>query len=268
MPTYKGNRGNLLQHWVLTELTLLLTRQFDVSTTELSLVDAHAMSPYATRQANSGQTWRDFDTVRSRLPGVGSPYESAWAELINTPGVEYPTSAMFVSHLWSGPHRMVLCEIDPQTADDISRWSLTLPETSQVEVSRQDWRKRLRSDLPRSAACIVSFDPYMILSENAPNPTPGNMYLADIVKVAASIIDLQAGTLIVQMSTYNAQGHPQETVVPIVQWLMAAVGLELLDVVKADGHMMSIVLGRNLVRRPEGLHDRFVGWLANATKAA
>ena len=52
MPTYKGNKGNLLQHWVLTELTLLLKLQCQPSAT-LCLLDAHSMSPYATGEIRS-----------------------------------------------------------------------------------------------------------------------------------------------------------------------------------------------------------------------
>jgi hypothetical protein len=122
MPTYKGNRGNLLQHWVLAELIGLLKGEAP-SDHQLCFVDAHAMSPYATRDSSPGQSASVFDIVRRQLPGQGSAYEQAWKELIKDDGVEYPTSAMFVRHLWPGPLEMVLCETDKAAADDIGEWS-------------------------------------------------------------------------------------------------------------------------------------------------
>lgn len=119
MPTFKGNKGNLLQHWVLAELTLLLRSQFPSA--HLSLIDAHAMSPYATR--SPGASANVFDVVQNRLPGQGSAYEHAWSQMAGQKGsraVEYPTTAMFVRHLWRGPLAMVLCDIDKATIDDVS----------------------------------------------------------------------------------------------------------------------------------------------------
>ena len=46
MPTYKGNKGNLLQHWVLCEL--LSAAREHVS--RLQFIDAHAMAPVAEKQ--------------------------------------------------------------------------------------------------------------------------------------------------------------------------------------------------------------------------
>jgi hypothetical protein len=70
-PTYKGNRGNLLQHWVLAELLSMLG-DYVGRGGSLSFVDDHAMSPYAIRSSSPGQTARDFDVVRGQLPGQGS----------------------------------------------------------------------------------------------------------------------------------------------------------------------------------------------------
>ena len=111
MPTYKGNRGNLLQHWVLCELLTLLKGQVPPDSC-LGFIDAHAMSPYATRDPKSGQTAGDFEVVRKQLPGQRSTFELSWKNLSGEPRVAYPTSAMFACELWPGPVHMVLCEKD------------------------------------------------------------------------------------------------------------------------------------------------------------
>jgi hypothetical protein len=49
---------------------------------------------------------------------------------------------------------------------------------------------------------------------------------------------------------------------------MAAVGLELVDSVVADGHMMSMVFSREMTSKPAQLHERFNEWLALATGPA
>ena len=161
---------------MLSELTLLLKGQVE-SSNGLCLVDAHAMSPYATRDAKPGQSARVFEVVRRSLPGQGSAYEQAWLELVSQ---HHPTTAMFVRHLWSGPLSMVLCDIDKATIDDISTWKKGVPDERSIEPWRGDWARRLRSDVPEAAACLVSFDPYMVIRENASAPTAGHMYPADL----------------------------------------------------------------------------------------
>lgn len=267
MPIYKGNRGNLLQHWVLTELIAVLARRGSPASS-LCLVDAYAMSPYATRDTNPGQTYSDFDLVRDRLPGQQTGFERAWKDLRQQDAVEYPTSAMFVHHLWPGPIQMTLCEMDDATAQEIGAWKANLPERTKVDLHHGDWRKRFRGDFPQAENCIVSFDPYAISGDNRTGTTPGNMYLCDVVRAAAAILEIQSGPLFVQMSTYDARANSQDALIPVVQWVMAAVGLEFIEAVRADGHMMSMIFGRALVERPAPLQQRFSAWLAQATKPA
>jgi hypothetical protein len=263
MPTYKGNRGNLLQHWLLCELLTLLKEQVPPSTS-LAFIDAHAMSPYATRDPTPGQTGDAFEIVRKHLPGQRSTFELTWKDLSDAPRVDYPTSAMFVCQLWPGPLHMVLCEKDEASAEQIVEWRATLSSITQVEVHHGDWRTRFRGDFPWSQACLVSFDPYAIVRENPADNKTGNMYLSDLIRAASALLEIRSGPLLVQLSTYDARSNSHDEVLETVRWIMAAAGLSLVAAVRADGHMMSMVFGRNLVREPIALDEAFRSWLRAA----
>src|SRR5215831_7460288 len=68
IPTFRGNRGNLLQHWVLVELVGSLRQQ---AFAKLAFIDANSMSPTASRspKAATDQTASDFHRVKARLAG-------------------------------------------------------------------------------------------------------------------------------------------------------------------------------------------------------
>lgn len=101
IPTYRGNRGNLLQHWVLVEV-LGCVRQKDID--KLCFIDAYSMSPTPMRspKAATDPTAPEFDRTRSRLTDEGSEYELAWLHLSQALPSEYPSSAAFVRHCWRG----------------------------------------------------------------------------------------------------------------------------------------------------------------------
>ena len=208
------------------------------------------MSPYATRESGPGTSANAFDTVRRRLPEHRSAYERAWSELLDQKRrrtVEYPTTAMFVHHLWSGPVGMVLCEIDKATIDDIFHWKQSVQDSDDVCPHHGDWRQRFRGDFPSADATLVSFDPYMIVHKNVSAPKPGNMYLADLVQAAAALCHIPSDAVIVQLSTYSAQDNSQDDVLPVVEWTMRAVGFDLVDTVRAgrgSRDMMPIILVR------------------------
>jgi hypothetical protein len=195
--------------------------------------------------------------------------EQSWNELTGAGGSEYPNSAVFIQHLWQGPVRMVLCEIDAASADEISQWEARLPPGSaEIELHRGDWRERLGGQLPDADGSLLSFDPYMIHGENASAPLEGCMYLRDLIRAASITLNIKSSRLLVQLSTYSAQNSPQEQVLSIAEWVMAAVGLELVDAVRADGHMMSMVFGRDVPAHRGKLNKRFGTWLLSATKPA
>jgi len=268
MPTYRGNRGNLLQHWVLAELIGLLRREVQ-PTARLCFIDAHAMSPYAVRHSNPGQTGADFDSVAARLPGQCTAYERAWHELSLQGRCRYPSSALLVRHLWQGPLHLVLCEADEETANEIAEWQQTLPPDTSSELHRGDWRARFRQDLPVGfAAHLISFDPYMFDRHGPPaSPNPGNLGPSDIVRARAAVLGVARGPVVLQLSTYSANNaNSQEDVIANVEPVFNAAGLELATTVRADGNMMSLVLTRDIGRiRDAQLQQRFTIWLERAT---
>ena len=62
MPTYRGNIGNLLQHWVLCEIAERCNRRW----TEIRFVDAYSMAPIAKERPKQHWSSRLFDYARDR----------------------------------------------------------------------------------------------------------------------------------------------------------------------------------------------------------
>jgi len=271
MPTYKGNRGNLLQHWVLAELITLVGEEVQAPG-RLCFIDAHAMSPYAARNANAGQTAGDFDTVAGRLPGQDTSYERAWRELSTQGSCRYPSSALFVRHLWRGALYLVLCEADAETADEIAEWLRTVSADTLSELHRGDWRARFCRDFPNGcAAYLISFDPYMFDRHGPPaSPNQGNMWPSDIVRAGAAVLGLGQGPVVLQLSTYSANNaNSQDEVISSIEPLFNAAELQLAATVRADGNMMSMVFARNMHSIQKArLQERFAMWLAHATAPA
>ena len=122
MSSFKGNDGNLMQHWVLCEL-LTVARKY---TTRLTFIDAHSMASTAIqRTEKKANRRRNFDSVLENLPGQGSSYEQAWQSLSPERGT-YPNSANFVTHIWSPPSvcSLLLCERDEQTVSLLRSWAV------------------------------------------------------------------------------------------------------------------------------------------------
>ena len=243
----------------------------------LCFIDAHAMSPYAARDANPGQTRADFDTVAARLLGQGSAFERAWYDLSLNGRCRYPSSALFVRHLWHGPLHLALCEHDEDTADEIAEWQRTLSGDVSSELHRGDWRARFRREFPSGFdAHLISFDPYMFhrhgFDRHGPSacPKPGNMWPSDIVRAGAAVLELGPGPVVVQLSTYSAQNaNSQGDVVSTIEPVFNAAGLKLATTVRADGNMMSMVFARDTRHiRDAGLQERFKVWLERATALA
>lgn len=268
MPTYRGNRGNLLQHWVLVEL-LGCIREGGIE--KLCFVDAYAMSPTPTRseKAATDQTAHDFDHVWSRLDRSNSAFEQAWLTLSKDLPSEYPSSAAFVRHCWSERVHLLLCEADRPTADDIEPWLSRLDERiTSFELYRGDWRRRLAEPTPTNwDAYYFSFDPNMYDRHDVRSPKAENMYSSDIDLLLGALRERREAPIVVQLSTYgvnggNSQSDVFESVVPRFTEMDFSA-----TYVRADKSMMSFIFSRGVIV-PSNLEDRFRLWLAERRSAA
>jgi hypothetical protein len=138
VPTFRGNVGKLLQHWVLCEVLSACQNHYQ----RLGFIDAYSMAPFADERPKLDATAPLFDEVCRRLPGRQSLYERAWLKLApNTH--EYPNSASFVTAAWRGRYAMLLCEKDPATIQELDRCGLNCAPVS--------WLRRYRNRVGRLA---------------------------------------------------------------------------------------------------------------------
>jgi len=262
MPTYRGNRGNLLQHWVLVELLASLSQH---GANSLCFLDAYSMSPTATRSPKAGTdpTAPEFDRVRTCLAEGSSTYERVWRSLNQSSTGEYPTSAAFVRHCWEKQLHLLLCEADAATADEIASWLAGLDsDTTSFELHRGDWRKRFQSAMPSGFdAYYLSFDPNMYDRHAVRAPKSENMYAADIDIVREALGRLPRRPTVIQLSTYSANGpNKQADVFHDLKPHFSALGFKVTPV-RADKAMMSLVFSRDATVMSD-LEGRFCSWLA------
>jgi hypothetical protein len=121
MPTYRGNIGNLLQHWVLCEILQDLEHHAE----HLTFIDAYSMAPFANERSRVHETANWFDFVREHLADEGSPYERAWHELqlADASRIGYPNSANFLVTSWQKKYSLLLCETDPAAVRELREWA-------------------------------------------------------------------------------------------------------------------------------------------------
>ena len=93
MPSYRGNIGNLLQHWVLCELVECCNDHWPT----LRFVDGYSMAPLATERPKSHWSSELFDYARDRAKR-DSIYERTWSGL-DPSALGYPNSAAFLAAL-------------------------------------------------------------------------------------------------------------------------------------------------------------------------
>ena len=278
MTTYKGNAGNLMQHWTLCELLDIA----DEYVPGLNFIDAHTMAPYAhTRTEERPEGRHEFDSVLGGLPGAQSIYERAWYQLAR--GVGYPSSAAFVNQVWTRDFSMLLCEKDPATVSEIDAWLTTVqsqPRCKRAKVFFGDWRDKFREGLPRpwqvglpdGSLTLVSFDPYMYNRtrqfDDPVHRREGNLYPDDVRRALSAMYSLTGGVLI-QLSTYgtNDDNGPDDVIASLRCILQQENFIESAVVrvparVGAHQAMMSLVYTRNVPWAEElaNLHERFEGW--------
>ena len=136
-----------------------------------------------------------------------------------------------------------------------------------MELHVGDWRRRFRCDLASDAnAHLISFDPYMF-DRHGVTSSGGNMSSGDVVRASAAILDLEAGPVVVPLSTHSANNaNAQHGGVARSEPVFNAVGLELAATVRADGNMMSMVFARGVPQvAASHLQSRFEAWLNKAT---
>ena len=263
MPTFRGNVGNLLQHWVLCEVLSACQNRYQ----RLRFIDAYSMAPFADQRPKLDASAPLFDKVCRRLPGEQSLYERAWLKLApNTH--EYPNSASFVTAAWRGRYSMVLCESDPATIQQLERWARIagqFPGCEGIEIASGDWRGHLRGPLLTSADLLfLSFDPYMF-DRHGSGRNPGNMDPADLDRLS-NVLDGVPGSVVVQISTYSANNdNAQDNVREVIASRLEEGGLQEAALIRADGNMMSLVFKRGVEGGAaiQSLSTRFEAWLSS-----
>ena len=281
MTTYKGNAGNLMQHWTLCELLVAAGKH----ASRLNFIDAHAMAPLADQMTRKSEDDL-FDLVRGRVQksspdDLESAYERAWHRL--EPKRGYPNSAAFVEQVWKGDYSLLLCEKDRVTADEIDRClpsTRKSPNCKEANLFRGDWRSRFCQGLPSPSGVglvgpsltLISFDPYMYNSrrrfDDPKKRDCGNLYPDDIERAVNNMRQVEGGILI-QLSTYNTNDtNPQGTVISSVNSILAAKDFNLCAIVFIDNKMyrntmMSLVYARKIWWSAElaDLPSRFTKWL-------
>ena len=268
MLPYKGNRGNLMQHWTLCEVLRIAQRYHSA----LNYIDAHAMAPMATCRTGCDPA---FDAVRDLLANGESAYEKAWHSLTKTRD-GYPNSANFIRKVWKRRYSLFLCEKDPATYACIKNWLCELeatdPNFACATPRCGDWRSTFAAGLPRpadvglpdDALTVISFDPYMISTRpHRYRTNPGVLYPQDLKRTTEALQGF-SGSVLAQLSTYSNNGPtPQESVINLVDAEFNQVALEHVATVRVDESMMSLIYTRNVPWSCELAHlgQAFRAWL-------
>jgi hypothetical protein len=280
MGVCRGNKGNLMQHWVLCETLARLQMLLPVEHSHLLLVTTHSMAPWSVprKLANPQADYSRpvFDAVRQRaVPQRNSVYETAWHNLSVRHGIPYPSSAAFAVNVWPGDRRLslLLCEANPSVADEIDGW-LSLPETigrlQHRTLHRGNWQLRFAQPLaPQNAlpdAIYVEMDPMRFEghppAQAARNDTAA-LYIEELNLVAAALIPLQM-PVVIQISSFSANNNnPHDNTVAAINGVLIPAGFSLQARVEADGNMISLIYvrGLGLWDSPNVLHRQFVHWV-------
>lgn len=251
---YKGNKGNLLQHWTFARLLGVLSSE-GLGPVHLQLVDAHAMAPLAGyRAGGSGSTAPAFTDVRAALADHATDYEAAWHRLAAGRDA-YPSTAAFASEIWPGELSMLLCDIDEDTVGAIGRWC---DECSVVggpvcRAVHGDWRDAFADGLPTDGdALLLTFDPYSYSLSDIQRPPRGDPYLyaSDLYRAARAARE-RIGPAVVQVSTYLSRKPASLLDRTLDDWrrVFGDLGYQPAGCVRSGDSMVSAVFARDLPSR-------------------
>ena len=253
MPPYKGNKGNLMQHWTLCEVLRIANRHHSA----LNYIDAHAMAPLA-KETRWHRHDRRFRTAQTGLPGQKSKYELAWQALASRPCDGYPNSANLVRQVWKGPYSLFLCEKDPATYACITDWLCEFRATDPNCVCAAsrcgDWRCAFADGLPHpvsvglpeDALTVISFDPNMY-DQNEPENACGSnrLYPSDLTRTLEAAQSI-SGAVLLQLSTYSDKDNPQEQVGQQVSDRLAQGDFTWVGMTRVNRKMMSLIYARGV----------------------
>ena len=249
MTTCKGNRGNLMQHWLLCET---LSRLSTGGVSHLMLTCTHAMGPKASAPVQD----RHFRAALDRLPQTAdrSAFEHAWSGLTNGTGLPYPNSAALASQVWSHRLSMLLCEADPDTAQELCSWLGQPDVNSRLEgksLYPGDWRRGVASMVDRLAGVDLVYieqDPMQYdFRDVEPRLKQSNKLFPCDVRQVLKLVEGLTIPVVLQLSSFTANGGctHQKTRESVLQ-LLAPAGFQLQGEVVADGHMISLVYAARL----------------------
>jgi len=270
MGMFKGNRGNLMQHWTLCKCLIGLK----VSYKSLHFVTTHSMSPWAipVKNDNPGNCRSIFLQVGTRLGTLNNPsgYELAWRNLSIWAGLPYPSSAVFAVESWKGDISVALCEADSRTANEIEGWLVNPQVEEKLQhhvLLRGDWRGSLKSPLflKSSADCIyLEMDPMRYDTRpyaNRKSTEPATLYPDDIEMLAQHVACVDK-PIVLQISSFSTQNNnPLDSQRQSLEGILQPKGFTLHSEVRVMQQMATFVFIRNCQLLIPPLGTLFNDWL-------
>ncbi|TFG65954.1 MAG: hypothetical protein E4H27_10355 [Anaerolineales bacterium] len=266
MGVCKGNVGNIMQHWVLTEV---LNRVHLQGKRWLHLVCTNSMAPASWPEQPGGQTRPRFEKVRLSLsPFSVTTYQRAWCAISPAGALLYPSSAAFAAFLWPGKLRLTLCETNPGAIGELTMWVNALQVQRRAPgsmVHPRDWRTLFNSGIPNLGedVTLIEVDPYRFEHNGAVAFDPAALFPSDLATLTAPFA-AQNRLVIFQISSYSANNKNPHTITQsaICDALNAA-GFTLTGDVRANGDMISLVFTNGSVLWPNAVdaNTEFHAWL-------
>ncbi len=271
----KANRGNLMQHWVLCELLRRLgQRDFK----HLMFICTHSMAPWSVPERRDDEARNRcrqvFHLARRRIGNQRiNAYEEAWFALSASDGLPYPSSAMFVKHLWKEKLSLLLCEAAHDVSDEIDGWLGTPGIKARLEgsrLSRGDWRLAFSDPFTAGDAdvLIIEMDP-MRFEHHSPHECSRKdravLFPEDLDLTTTALSGLTIPVL-VQISSFSANnGNSHQIVEQTTTARLRESGFTLLYRAMVGGQMLTLIYGRHadsLTPSPD-FETAFATWLTD-----